>query len=313
VRGAEGRRLTGRRPRPVAAALALFAGAVALAGCGLGPGSSIGDVGLRITHDYGAERVSEQRVGDLTESDTVMRVLDRSAQITTRYGGGFVQSIDGVEGSHGGGSLRDWFFYVNGVESPIGAADYSLHGGDQVWWDYRDWSAAMQVPAVIGAWPEPFRHGYEGERHPSVVRCEAAGTACAVARAAVRRAAGDAAAKGDPIEVLVGPWSRVRADPAAAQIEQGPQYSGVFAGFRGSGSGLGLVGLGADGKPARSFGPRAGLVAATRRYGAEPVWVVTGVRQAGVRAAAAALTPAALRYHYAVAAEGRKITPLPVP
>jgi hypothetical protein len=55
------------------------------------------------------------------------------------------------------------------------------------------------------------------------------------------------------------------------------------------------------------------MVAATRRYGAQPVWVVTGVRQAGVRAAAAALTPAALRYHYAVAAEGRKITPLPVP
>ena len=103
MRGAEGRRLTGRRSRPVAAALALFAGAVALAGCGLGPGSSIGDVGLRITRDYGAERVSDRRVGDLTESDTVMRVLDRSAEITTRYGGGFVQSIDGVEGSHGGG------------------------------------------------------------------------------------------------------------------------------------------------------------------------------------------------------------------
>ena len=51
-----------------------------------------------MTHDFGAEPVLERAVGGVTESDTVMRVLERSADISTRYGGGFVQSIDGVEG-----------------------------------------------------------------------------------------------------------------------------------------------------------------------------------------------------------------------
>ena len=252
-------------------------------------------------------------MGDLKESDTAMRLLDRSANITTRYGGDFVQSINGLEAGSSGGRPQDWFFYVNGVESPVGAAGYSLHRGDRVWWDYRDWGAAMHVPAVVGSWPEPFRHGYEGERHPTVVRCLNAGRACATTRAAVRAAAGKGPSKGDPIEVLVGPWGRVRRDPVATQIERGPGYSGVFAAMRRSGRGWTLSGLAADGAPARSFGPGAGLVAATRRYDSEPVWVVTGAGPAGVREAAAALSPARLRYHYAVAVQGGQTIPLPVP
>ena len=100
-----------------------------------------------------------------------MRVLDRNAEITTRYGGGFVQSIDGLEAEERVGRSSDWFFYVNGVESPVGAADYPLHGGEAIWWDYRDWSAAMRVPAVVGSWPQPFLGGYDGKRHPVAVEC----------------------------------------------------------------------------------------------------------------------------------------------
>ena len=55
-----------------------------------------------------------------------MRLLDRNAEISTRYGGGFVQSIDGIEGGRSDGRQLDWFFYVNGVESPVGAAEYEL-------------------------------------------------------------------------------------------------------------------------------------------------------------------------------------------
>jgi len=291
----------------------LLAGGVAAAGCGLGPGASVGPVALLITRDYGQQRLGQRQVSDVKESDTVMRVLDRSADITTRYGGGFVQSIDGLAAGSSGGRPEDWFFYVNGVESPVGAADYTLHGGDRVWWDYRDWTAAMHVPAVVGSWPEPFRDGYEGERHPVRVRCFEAGGACRMARREVRDAAGPGRTGGAVIEVLVGTWDRVRTDPAAAQIEHGPGYSGVFAEMEHSGRTWSLRGLSADGAAARTFGPDTGLVAATRRYGSAPVWVVTGTRQAGVQAAAAALRPKRLRYHYAVAVEGGRTTPLPVP
>ena len=104
-----------------------------------------------------------------------MRVLEGNAEITTRYGGGFVQSIDGVEEAQRGGHPYDWFFYVDGVESPIGAADYSLQGGERIWWDYRDWSATNHVPAVVGSWPAPFVDGYEGKRHPVVARVRGRG------------------------------------------------------------------------------------------------------------------------------------------
>jgi hypothetical protein len=272
-----------------------------------------------------------ERSVEANESDTVMRVLEGNADISTRYGGGFVQSIDGIEGTQRGGHPYDWFFYVNGVESTVGADDYSLHGGEAIWWDYRDWSAAMRVPTVVGSWPEPFTGGYEGKRRPVAVECLEGGPSCAEVRGGLE-AAGAAVEPADgpkthlyggksahrrdltdgAIRVLVGPWGRVRRDPAAAQIEEGPQASGVFASFASHGGGFELQGLGEDGKPARAFGPGAGLVAATRRYEAPPTWVVTGTTEAGTRAAAGLLDSADLRDHYAVATEGGKETPLPL-
>ncbi len=113
------------RRRGTAVATALLLAALATAGCGLGAGAGVGTVELTVTRDFGAVPVL-QRSPEADESDTVMRVLEGSAEISTRYGGGFVQSIDGVEEAERDGHPHDWFFYVNGVESPIGAADYAL-------------------------------------------------------------------------------------------------------------------------------------------------------------------------------------------
>lgn len=316
------------RRRSTAVAIALFAAAFATAGCGLGPGDGVGEVSLTVTRDYGAEPVLAPLADQVSESDTVMRVLDRDAEIATRYGGGFVQSIDGLEADERFGRSFDWFFYVDGVESTVGAADYPLHGGEAIWWDYRDWSAAMRVPAVVGSWPEPFLHGYDGKRRPVAVECMGGGEACGAVRGALARAGGDVESGAgvdtesgvgaepdsapDAIRILVGPWARLRQDAAAAQIEDGPQASGVFADFEGGGPMARLVGLGFDGKPAVTFGPGAGLVAATRRYDAPPVWLVTGVDREGVEAAVELLDGADLRDRYAVATEGGEETPLPV-
>ena len=57
-----------------------------------------------------------------------MRLLDREAEIETRYGGGFVQSIEGVAGATEGDRRFDWFFYMNGIESPVGSADVQVSG-----------------------------------------------------------------------------------------------------------------------------------------------------------------------------------------
>lgn len=331
------------RHRSTAVACALLLAALAAAGCGLGPGADVGQVRLTVTREYGAVPVLERSVG-AKESDTVMRVLEGEAEITTRYGGGFVHSIDGVaEGEHGGDPY-DWFFYVDGVESPVGAAEVDAKGGERIWWDYRDWSATNHVPAVVGSWPAPFEDGVAGKERPVVVECpQSRGSfrthtvqkeprvgkeACEATRAALERE-GVKIASSSPkgaIRVLVGTWDQLRKDPAAALIEAGPAESGVYADFapaslRSSTSQVPnrnfdgeseLVALDQDGGEAERLGPNAGLVAATSRYGGPPVWVVTGGTEEAVRAAAEALDAEHLRDHYAVAIEGGKATPLPV-
>jgi hypothetical protein len=317
--------------RGMAVATALLLAALAAAGCGLGPGADVGAVHLTVTREYGAVPVLDRSL-EAKESDTVMRLLEGEAEITTRYGGGFVHAIDGVEESRRGGHPYDWFFYVDGVEAPIGAAEYELEGGERVWWDYRDWSATNHVPAVVGSWPAPFVNGIGGRRHPVVVECAGSssrgsfvahrttkeprvsgGEACAATRAALEREGVEIAA-GEPedaIRVLVGPWHRLRTDPVARLIEDGPAESGVYAEFEATGDGYEVVALDEGGEVADRLGLDAGLVAATSRYGGSPVWVVTGGTGAAVRDAAGALQPELLRDHYAVVTTGPVVGPLP--
>jgi len=299
--------------RSMAAATALLLAALAAAGCGLGPGADVGTVQLTVTREYGAVPVLRRSVA-AKESDTVMRALEANAEIATRFGGGFVHSIDGVAEGQRGGDPYDWFFYVDGVESPVGAAEVGLRGGERIWWDYRNWSATNHVPAVVGTWPAPFTDGVEGKEHSVVVECREGGDACGTVRAALEDE-GVELASGSPkdaIRVLVGPWQELRDDPAAGLIEEGPAESGVFAYFEATGDGYEVVALDEGGGRARRLGTGAGLVAATSRYGGAPVWIVSGGTAAAVRAAAGSLDAAHLRDHYAVAIEDGKVTPLPL-
>jgi hypothetical protein len=295
-----------------AAAMALCA--VAAVGCGLGPGKNAGDVELTVTRDYGTH-VLIHKTESIHESDNVLRVLDRSADVSTRYGGGFVQSIDGLAGGESGGRSTDWFFYVNGIESPIGSAQYGLDEGDRIWWDYRDWTAAMRVPAVVGSWPEPFVHGFQGKRYSAEVVCEGAAPPCSEVGDKLQAAgaiAPDDGASAGRVQVIVGPWSAVRRDPSAQLLSAGPDRSGVFARFVGSKQPL-LELLNQRGESAGSVGKGGGLVAALRTGDGPPTWVVTGTDRRGVEAAAAAVGDA-LRNRYAVATQpGAGPIGVPVP
>jgi len=285
--------------RVLAAALVLCT--TAAAGCGIGPGKDQGDVSLAVTRDYGS-KVIVQKQDSIHESDSVLRVLDRNTDITTRYGGGFVQSIDGISGSTSGGRRSDWFFYVNGIESPVGSTSYDLSGGDRIWWDYRDWTAAMRVPAVVGSWPEPFAHGFQGHHWTTHPVCLAAGSVCdtvlqRLESAGIRNPGSGPAS----ITVDVGPWKAIRRQGAASLLAEGPDRSGVFAHFVGTERPL-LELLNQQGQPAGSIGKGGGLIAALRTGDGPPTWVVTGTDSKGV-AAAAGLLGDALRNHYAVATQ----------
>jgi hypothetical protein len=106
------------RVRARAAALAAVAAAALAAGCGAGSGRRRRrHPGLRllVTRDFGTTPVKQLERAAGGAGDTVMRLLQRNADVETRYGGGFVQSIDGIAGGRRGGRPLDWFFYRNGV------------------------------------------------------------------------------------------------------------------------------------------------------------------------------------------------------
>ena len=88
------------RARALLAAL-LVAGIVpAAAGCGFGEGSTRpgGGATLRVTRDFGHKELGSTELDSVRESETVMRMLRSDFDVTTRFGGRFVQSIDGLEG-----------------------------------------------------------------------------------------------------------------------------------------------------------------------------------------------------------------------
>jgi hypothetical protein len=142
---------------------ALLLALAVLAGCGEEQAGE-GRATLWITRDRGADVI---KTADVPAGISAMEALRREADVDTRYGGRFVQAIDGIEGSVA--EQRDWFYFVNGYEANIGAADYRLHAGDVVWFDYRSWAEEMRVPVAVGAFPEPFVHGYDGRRRSAVV------------------------------------------------------------------------------------------------------------------------------------------------
>jgi hypothetical protein len=305
--------------RRVALALLCVLALAPLAGCGFGEGEPTGEVTLTVTTNFGAQELGDGVRESANEGDSVMRLLQGSYEVGTRYGGGFVQDIDGVAGGRENGREVDWFYYVNGIEAPVGSAERRVASGDRIWWDHHPWDVAQRVPAVVGSFPEPFVSGAEGKRFPVKLVClegsdrsceevetrlEDAGTK-AISRSVLEQSSGE-----EVLRVVVGRWAEVRRDAVARRLERGPAASGVYA--RPSASGDRIELLDDAGRPARTLGPGAGLVAATSVEAQAPTWIVTGTDEVGVAAAAAALTEDRLSEHFAVAIDAGRDVPLPV-
>ena len=298
---------------------ALLAAAAFAAGCGLGAGDSQeGGATLQVTRDFGTREIGTEEADPIPGGETVMRMLQRDFEVETRYGGGFVQQIDGISGGRQDGRPVDWFYYVNGILADDGAAAHKVAPGDRIWWDHHDWGASQDIRAVVGAYPEPFLSGLAGKRLPVRLDCaETAAEACdevseRLAEEEIKAGRSSAAGFGGEgvLRIKVGPWADVRRDSAVRTLEEGPRTSGVFARPASAGDEIAL--LGPDGETARTLGPGAGLVAATRLGGEAPTWVVTGTDAAGVAAAAAQLQEDALADRFAIAVEDGRPVALPV-
>jgi hypothetical protein len=287
---------------PLAVALC----AALLGGCGLGAGPAPSAVKLTVSSEFGAHVLHHSGPLKLRGQETVMSLLGRNYPIVTRYGGGFVQSIDGLAGGQEANRPVDWFYYDNGIQADKGAAATNVDAGDHIWWDRHDWSQTADVPAVVGSFPEPFRNGIGGKRYPVRVECaQISGAACTTVRRQLRAVGVPAAAAGlgagsEPktLRLIVGAWSQIGFALGAQSIERGPRASGVYARF--SPDGRTLTPLDQDGRRLRPLSSGTGLIAATRQGEDAPIWVVTGTDAAGVELAARSFNERALRDRFAV-------------
>lgn len=305
-----------RRTRSALLLLAALASALLLSGCGLGAGPGTTDASVTVSGNFGTQAYGSVVEKKVPGAETVMSLLERHFKVTTRYGGGFVESIGGHSGSS---SHRDWFFYVNGIEAAKGAAATDVHAGDRIWWDLHDWSVTDSIPAVVGSYPEPFTTGLGGRRFPTLVNCgSGVQSACNTVGSALHRYGVKAADQvlgtgsgSDSLAVVVGTWSQIKGVIAAQLIAAGPGQSGVYAQFVGSGQALELDN--AQGRVVRTLHGNVGLIAATGDAAlGQPTWFVTGSTAAAVDAAAKDFTAAKLEHHFAVAVDGGTVIPVPV-
>ena len=283
------------------------------AGCGRADVKTGGPVTVTVSQDFGASRLAPTATATAERQETVMALLKRSFEV--RAGSGGVQEIGGVSGGREGGKPVDWFYYVNGVAATEGAAQRKLFPGDRIWWDHHN---RVRIPAVVGAFPEPFKSGMDGKKLPIRLVClGSAGRSCDEVETRLKAAGIGGIARsnlesspGEVLRILVGRWSEVRKDIAGRTLEQGPSVSGVFARPAPSGSSIAL--LDPDGHVGKTLGPASGLVAATRYKDERPTWIITGTDDVGLAAAAAALSEEMLTNHFALAIEAGRGVPVPL-
>jgi hypothetical protein len=255
-----------------------------------------------VTRDFGQELLLAKEV-EIESGTDAMTALQSVAEVETKYGGGFVQAITagGSEYESDASNQLDWFYYINGISLNTGAKDYLLRDGDVEQWDLRDWSYRQFVPAIIGAFPQPFLNGVGGEAKPTAVVYDAPFAGEAGALAARLEAWGAAEVRLTSAETLADGVKEQGNLTIVASADNGlilelnglAKKLGFFAYFEGGK----IITLDTGGDQSGDYGAGWGLIQATQNpwspggvgSGEGAVFIVTGTDESGVKSAAQAL------------------------
>lgn len=130
-----------------------------------------GDIEVKVvvTQDFGAGLMLDESVA-VHDGANALDALQKVATVETKYGGGFIEAINGVRSRYSQNKVKkDWFFYINGMSTNVGGLDYKLCDGDVEHWDFHDWGFRSFIPAIIGDFPQPFLGGYRGKTSPTII------------------------------------------------------------------------------------------------------------------------------------------------
>lgn len=273
-----------------------------------------GTITVRVaaTRNFGQELMFDETL-EVSPDTSAMMALTEVAEVETAYGGGFVNAINGVRSGYAGSqkAKTDWFFYINGIQSNVGALDYKLHNGDVQHWDFHDWSFRHFIPAIIDGFPSAFRHGFGGKVSPTLIVCQddMKESAKKLEENLVKlevndigiRSLGELAEseKGNSNLILVGSSN----NSLVAELNQNWQRLGFFAYFEDGN----LVVIDGSGEVTAEYGAGTGFIQATQNpwnpkgTGAceNVVWLVSGTDEAGAENALEALIDHYSEFQYA--------------
>jgi hypothetical protein len=267
------------------------------------------------TQNFGQELIFDETL-EVLPGTSAMSALMEVAEVEVAYGGGFVNAINGVRSGYTGKdkTKTDWFFYVNGIQSNVGALDYELRDSDIQHWDFHNWSFHHFIPAIMGDFPQPFRNGYRGKTSSTIIVYSDGlkEDAESLERRLIRLGVSNVSTKrtGEISEdekessnlILLGTMDNV----FVSELNQNWKRLGFFS-YSENGN---LVVLDAEGEVAAKYDSGAGLIQATQNpwnpngIGAceNVVWMVSGMDEAGVKDALDALVKYHIELQYAWAA-----------
>jgi len=272
---------------------------------------------LYLSRDFGRENLDSCQVG-IISSGSLLDYMKEEWQISTGYGGGFVQGINGLTSSNSAGIRSDWFFYINGIGSPAGADQITPSPGSIVWWDYHDWNSGPGQAAVIGCYPQPFKKSgvtlVTTQRWMELAQqCRKALGTQGIGRVDIADLHQDVSRweqHTGPV-LVIGTWIELRENSYLEKWNQA--YSKNGSGIHFDEDGIELLGV--NGTVQQTWREGAGVIVASGQgLGDEsPLWLVAGFDDPGVEAAARVLCsqPEELKYKYGIAVQGGKVLALP--
>lgn len=136
-----------------------------LAGCRAGSAPLAEPVTIRVaaTRDFGRELIFD-REAVIERRMSAQDVLAKVTEFATD--GSYILEFEGLRGN----DQVYWMYYINGMLSKWFASGYIIRPGDVMVWDFHPWAGAHHgASAIIGSFPEPLLHGYEGRTYPTTV------------------------------------------------------------------------------------------------------------------------------------------------
>lgn len=273
---------------------------------------------LIVTQNFGTDKLDSRQVAIKADLN-LLEYMQHELQVDTHYGGGFIGEINGLKSTNKSGNRYDWFFYVNGIGSPVGAAQIKPRAGDIIWWDYHSWGSGAGQPAVVGCYPQPLVNSrvkiLANQRWEEMAwRCRER----LVSNGAVQAEIADLTQQSNYLDkrsapvVVIGTWEELEEILYLQKWNDAYRKNGSGIHFRDGELEL----LGADGTPRQIISAGGGVIIASGQGLGDhnPLWLIAGVDDEGVKLAVETFCshPEEMAWKFGLAVQPGQIIALPV-